>query len=212
MHRADHPAGSVQDDAVEEWPWRNRGDRCLARERGTASFAWRVSIARVDQDAPFSIFEGIDRTIALIDGTGLNLSLPDGRTERLTQTSEPFAFPGEWPIVGRNVAGPTTDLNVMSRRGVFKHALRRRPPGRCSFPHNATHWLILPTSDTSLLAGTTELALRAFDTAMMGPIHHEGLTIDVPVGFFEISLNRAAQILKRELRKPFWESRERGVS
>jgi environmental stress-induced protein Ves len=159
----------------------------------TASFAWRVSIAHVDQDAPFSVFEGIDRTIALIDGAGLNLSLPDGRTERLTKDSEPFAFPGEWPIVGRNVAGSTTDLNVMSRRGVFQHALRRRPPGRCSFPLNAAHWLILPTSDASLLAGTTEFELRAFDTAMIGPIHHKAQTIDVPVSFFEISLNRAAQ-------------------
>lgn len=43
----------------------------------------------------------------------------------VTADAPPFAFPGEAEITCELVAGPTTDLNIMTRRGIFDHALRR---------------------------------------------------------------------------------------
>ncbi len=36
-------------------------------------FLWRVSIADVERDGPFSRFPGIDRTIVLLEGAGMRL-------------------------------------------------------------------------------------------------------------------------------------------
>ena len=44
---------------------------------------------------------------------------------RLTAASAPFAFPADAPCTGRLVGGPVTDLNVMTRRGRFGHAVHR---------------------------------------------------------------------------------------
>jgi len=59
-------------------PWRNGGGetREIAREppqAGLAAFDWRVSIAAIDRDGPFSRFPGVARTLVLLDGAGLRL-------------------------------------------------------------------------------------------------------------------------------------------
>ena len=64
-------------------PWKNGAGRTTeiaAHPAGAAldAFAWRVSIADVERDGPFSRFPGIDRTIVLLDGAGMRLACPDG--------------------------------------------------------------------------------------------------------------------------------------
>lgn len=90
-----------------------------------ASFDWRLSIAHVGEDGPFSTFPGIDRTIVLLDGPGLALDLPDGQTVTLEPNGAPFAFSGDWSISSRNLGGPTVDLNIMTLRGCCTHAMQR---------------------------------------------------------------------------------------
>ena len=63
-------------------PWKNGGGHTteIAAEppgAGTASFVWRVSVADIAQDGPFSAFPGIDRTLVLLSGRGMRLG--DGR-------------------------------------------------------------------------------------------------------------------------------------
>jgi environmental stress-induced protein Ves len=110
-------------------PWKNGGG--VTREiavyvDGTeyADFLWRVSIATVDRDGPFSRFEGIDRTIAVLQGAGMILKSDDDEA-RLTPESQPFAFRGETPIDASVIDGETTDLNAMTRRGYFNHFMER---------------------------------------------------------------------------------------
>src|SRR4029077_2512621 len=59
-------------------PWKNGAGRTTeiaVHPPGAAldAFAWRVSIADVEQDGPFSRFPGIDRTIVLLGGSGMRL-------------------------------------------------------------------------------------------------------------------------------------------
>ncbi len=64
-------------------PWKNGAGRTteIAVYPPGASldaFLWRVSIADVERDGPFSRFPGIDRTIVLLEGGGMRLR--SGRT------------------------------------------------------------------------------------------------------------------------------------
>ncbi len=99
------------------------------------SFGWRISMANVGADGPFSAFEGIDRTLSVLEGEGIVLDI-EGR-DRLTLTREslPYSFPADAPTGAFLVDGPIVDLNVMSRRGRFGHKVtRRRLDGALELP------------------------------------------------------------------------------
>ena len=111
-------------------PWKNGGGETIevAVSPDGASldaFDWRVSMARVASPGPFSLFPGIDRTLAILDGAGLRLSGPEGVVE-LTASSNPHSFPADVPVEADLPDGAVTDLNVMSRRGRVRHHLTRR--------------------------------------------------------------------------------------
>ncbi|MFD1561308.1 HutD family protein [Paraburkholderia silviterrae] len=86
------------------------------------AFAWRVSVADVAQAGPFSRFEGVARTLVLLEGAGMVLdeTAPSGgalvRTHTLTRALDVARFDGEAPIDARLVDGPTRDFNLMVRR------------------------------------------------------------------------------------------------
>jgi len=110
--------------------WKNGGGETreiLVSPSGAAfdSFDWRVSIARVDGDGPFSSFPGIDRTLTMLSGGAMTLD--DGiKPVRLTPDAPPHGFDGATSIVARIEGGPVTDLNVMTRRGRLRHEVRRQ--------------------------------------------------------------------------------------
>ncbi|RYB07930.1 HutD family protein [Lichenibacterium ramalinae] len=111
-------------------PWKNGGGETteiLAHPAGAGldAFDWRISMARVAADGPFSAFPGIDRTLTVLDGAGLDLAIGGAAPVRLDPASGPLSFPADSPCHGRLVAGPVTDLNVMTRRGRFFHAVTR---------------------------------------------------------------------------------------
>ena len=82
------------------------------------AFDWRISIAEVARDAPFSAFPGIDRCIVLLAGAGMRLASRDGRIDhRLAEPLVPFRFAGEARIDATVLEGRCSDLNVMTRRG-----------------------------------------------------------------------------------------------
>lgn len=70
-------------------PWAN-GEGVTAEiatgPDGADPFDWRMSLADVERSSDFSAFPGIDRIITLVDGTAMELTLPD-RTHVLRRTS-----------------------------------------------------------------------------------------------------------------------------
>ncbi|MCW1411862.1 HutD family protein [Rhizobium sp. 1AS11] len=88
-------------------------------------FDWRISMATVAEDGPFSIFPGIDRTLAILDGNGMVLDVEGSTPVLLTTASEPLAFPADIAVAARLPDGAITDLNVMTRRGGLAHRLIR---------------------------------------------------------------------------------------
>jgi uncharacterized protein len=121
----------IRAEAYRRMPWKNGGGEtieiAIAPEGATVeSFDWRISLARVDAPGPFSLFPGVDRTLAVVEGPALALRFETGRTVTLTAGSEPLAFPADIPVSAEIPQGGITDLNVMTRRGHMRHSLRRQ--------------------------------------------------------------------------------------
>jgi hypothetical protein len=116
---------------LEAAPWKNGGGStteiaCAPQGATLDNFDWRISLATIAQDGPFSPYPGIDRTLALIDGAGAVLDM-NGETRFFLGEDEPLIeFPGEAVITATLNDGPTTDLNVMTRRSRCHHRLGRR--------------------------------------------------------------------------------------
>ena len=105
-------------------PWKNGGGETreiAIHPPGAAleTFDWRVSMARVALDGPFSSFPEVDRTLAVLDGDGFDLGIESAPPVRLTTLSAPYRFPADVAAVARLVGAPVEDLNVMTRRGRF---------------------------------------------------------------------------------------------
>ncbi len=113
-------------------PWANRGGTTteLMREDGPeGTLAWRLSMAVVDGDGPFSHFDGVDRCLTVIDGPGFGLVGPHGRRDAVPMT--PLHFPGDIETAAVDVTAPVRDFNVMVDRASFTVAVRvARAPQR----------------------------------------------------------------------------------
>lgn len=153
-------------------PWKNGlgvTEEVIAFPPGSdlATFGWRLSIAHVGADGPFSVFAGIDRTIALLDGTGLLLDLPS-QTVELDPGGEPFAFSGDLEISSRNKAGPTIDLNIMTRRGQFQHRMTRIQ-GSASIEIAEPRTILVFNAPASVFCGESTSRMRRFDALLATP-------------------------------------------
>src|SRR6202035_80492 len=75
-----------------------------------------------------------DRTLAVVKGEGLVLTIGQHTPLTLARGSEPISFPGDVTTSARLTAGEITDLNVMTRRGRFGHRMQRiDEPIACDF-------------------------------------------------------------------------------
>ncbi len=101
-------------------PWKNGGGHTSEiaahpPKAGMDAFAWRVSVAEIARDGPFSAFPGVDRTLVLLSGNGMRLAA-GGETIELHARHEPVTFAGEAAIDCVLTGGPTRDFNLMVRR------------------------------------------------------------------------------------------------
>jgi environmental stress-induced protein Ves len=96
-------------------------------ERDTNDWDWRLSVAEIETDAPFSAFPGVDRELVLLSGNGLRLRFDDGETHELLPPHDRLRFAGERAAFGELVDGPTRDFNLMWKRDVVDAQLWHRP-------------------------------------------------------------------------------------
>jgi uncharacterized protein len=98
--------------------WRNGGGatRELAAWPAPGDWTWRISVADVAADGPFSRFEGVTRWFAVLEGAGIELEV-DGRTHVLSPSSPPLRFDGGATTRCHLLRGPTRDFNLMVKSG-----------------------------------------------------------------------------------------------
>ncbi|WP_433548129.1 HutD/Ves family protein [Streptomyces sp. CA-294286] len=155
-------------------PWRNGGG--LTREiaswppgPGASGFAWRVSLAEVAADGPFSVFPGVDRVLTMVEGAGMALALADGtpRSRLVDARYAPQHFPGDVPTDCRLLDGPVVNLNVMHRRtsGLTVHVDIARGPRR-RWPDGPGTTLAIPLDAPAALVGSTTTTLLPYDAVL----------------------------------------------
>lgn len=153
-------------------PWKNgKGETveiAVFPEAATVDdFDWRISMATVAEDGPFSVFADIDRTLSILTGDGIELSV-EGEPDRVLRLdTPPHAFPADAVTSARLLSGPITDLNVMTRRGKFIHGVTMLSVSQRVITSNGSDvTLVLPTSDLVLKDGTL---LGAYDAILLHP-------------------------------------------
>jgi uncharacterized protein len=147
-------------------PWKNgQGDTyqvaAWPADSGSADFDWRISIAEIAADSAFSSFPGVDRTIAVIGGNGLELMVDNDKHE--LKPFEPYSFSGDSAVSSRLLNGPTHDLNLMTKRGAAA--------GSMHFIAISQQGLTIPVTDTETvvvlgIAGRVRIDDRPF---VVGP-------------------------------------------
>lgn len=151
-------------------PWKNGGGETteiavFPPDAGLDDFLWRVSMARVASDGPFSRFPGVERTLAILEGAGMALTIDGGEALVMHRQSPPLVFPADRPTEARLIDGPILDLNVMTRRGVTSHRVRRLAIGeQARLDAEAPTTLLLPLDPVEIVG---EGRLDRFDAAIL---------------------------------------------
>jgi environmental stress-induced protein Ves len=156
-------------------PWKNGGGVTMEIAvspvgAGLDDFDWRVSMARVESGGPFSQFACVDRTLAVLGGEGIVLDVPGRPPAEVTSASAPLFFPADVPTQASLIAGPITDLNVMTRRGRMTHVVERLLVSTPLEIHTeADTTLVLCLDGNVEVSGAASLRIGPRDTLLLGP-------------------------------------------
>jgi uncharacterized protein len=109
--------------------WRNGlgWTREILRLPDNDDWQLRLSIAEIEQDAPFSAFPGVERELVLLRGEGVRLRFGDGRVHTLLPPHDRLRFAGEAVVAGELIDGVTHDFNLMWKRDRVQAELLHRP-------------------------------------------------------------------------------------
>jgi environmental stress-induced protein Ves len=99
-----------------------------------------VSLAEITEAAPFSCFEGLDRTAVLARGGPLAL-VGEARTWALNQPGDLACFAGEAPLRNTQPTLPAQIWNVMVRRGALQAQVRCVDDQPWTSPHGGIHFV-----------------------------------------------------------------------
>lgn len=151
--------------------WRNDGGwtREIARHGDGDHWQWRLSLAEVESDGPFSAFPGIEREIVLLSGAGMALEFADGERFTLTPESPRLRFSGERALESRLLEGPTSDFNLMWSPAHYQADLWLRPLVGAStlFAEPGETWVLHMLVGTAQLQDMAVPPLERGDTLML---------------------------------------------
>lgn len=125
----------IRYEECESSLWKNGGGstkQLLIWPKGAdlSNFDFRISIATISSDGPFSLFHGIDRQLCILEGEGVRLNIKRndlGQSEEivLRPNDPPFCFSGETQIESKLLDNQVVDFNVMTRRGNYTARIER---------------------------------------------------------------------------------------
>ena len=142
--------------------------------------SWRLSIAEVDKDGAFSVFENIDRELILLSGEGMRLNFSDGESVTLNPPHDKHRFAGERELSAELISGPTQDFNVMWQRDRFDVQVLHRPlvGPMVFFSEKNVTWAIYLLSGQAQFKDQKHLTrLQQGDTALLFPDEISGRLI-----------------------------------
>lgn len=178
----------ISADQLMVVPWKNGGGMTTEIAAGPArgadqEWSWRISVADVGATGAFSVFPGIDRTIAVVQGTGMDLQFEGGQLVPL-ELNQPVDFDGGETVTGILRADAIRDFNVMVDRRYYSATLRIVQGTGEVIPETSARSVVvihvLDGACTAHVADGAQETLSAQETAIF-----EGVTdvsVAVPVG------------------------------
>ncbi|MBS0464843.1 MAG: HutD family protein [Proteobacteria bacterium] len=131
---------------------------------------WRLSIAEIEHDGPFSAFPGSDRVLVLLSGGGMRLMFADQRAVELRPPHARIAFAGEDAVHCALLEGPTADFNAIVRRQRCALQVFHRPlvGSMVFFAEPGVLWAIhLMAGRADVKSADAVVELQAGDTAFV---------------------------------------------
>ena len=127
-------------------PWKN--GLGMTREVANAhdrdgAMLWRISLATVDRDGPFSDFTGYRRIIMLLEGKGMTLDFGGHGSAVMDTPFVPVPFDGAWATSATLHDGATRDLNVVTSHEKASGAVALLEPGNGTLDLAASHGVTL---------------------------------------------------------------------
>jgi len=143
--------------SVPSEKWRN--GKGVTKTLAMDGANWRVSIAEVERDGPYSTFEGMTRLSVVLRGNGVVL-----RADDLITTLTPLAaaeYDGAIAWDASLTDGPVTALNVMCKRSVCRSTIRALT-GVAIVPAGASA-IVLAVGRTCHVSALSETAPQRID-------------------------------------------------
>lgn len=158
------------------------------------AFDWRLSLADIERDGPFSRLPGVDRVFALVDGAVALAFDEAGAPVRYDADADPITFVGERaPHASLPRAASARALNLMLARGRRTGAMRRvRLPDGATL--DAAWSLGADVRACYVVAGRLALGGMAVDTGALVELH-DGDPAPVAAGsarLLEVAIRPAA--------------------
>ena len=113
----------ISPDYFKTIPWKNglgsTTELAISSGGKLDDFAWRLSIATVDNDGLFSDFSGYQRDLVLIAGNGISLEHDQAKVDNLTKLLDIAHFDGGSKTMGTLTNGSIKDFNIMTKQGHY---------------------------------------------------------------------------------------------
>jgi len=130
------------------------------------TFAFRISAADVNALGPFSNYAGINRSLAVLSGQGLTLTMAAGHNVDFTPKATVVDFDGGQAPSTTTCPEPILDIGVMSRMGIYTHTFTHKNyQTQQTHQETATHGLLFCLHDQpiTLHSGLNTHILQPFD-------------------------------------------------
>ena len=183
---------SIQIITPQQWQtqrWQNGGGitHQLCRQDDEQGLLWRLSIAEVASDGPFSCFDNIDRIILLLTGEGFSLHGVGDNPQLLDAPLMPFSFAGETAIHCTLLKGAVRDFNLMTRRDTVQAQLKVLTIGSAvqTLPLSPQTLIYIASGSINAVLGAKHLTLQAQHT----------LSLSNETGSLQLSSNDSAQVI-----------------
>jgi environmental stress-induced protein Ves len=107
-------------DSIPPEPWRNGGG--VTRTIATGGSLWRVSLASIERDGPYSRFPGMSRVSLILRGNGVTLRSQDTVVQLRPLVAEAYDGDEVWDATLND--GPSMALNAMTAKGQYRANVR----------------------------------------------------------------------------------------
>jgi environmental stress-induced protein Ves len=175
--------------------WRNGlgWTKVIFTEGAANDWDWRLSIAEIATDCPFSAFPGCDRVLVLLAGNGMRLAFDDGTHAELAPPHGRAAFAGERAVQCHLLDGPTADFNAIVRRDRCTMQVYHRPlvGSMVFFAETGVLWAIhLISGRATIKFAGDSVSLNAADTVLLDSAPSEAAARSILDGGGDVLLVR----------------------